>query len=92
MNAEVRYVSTLCSCMWMTTNDNLGVRHHTDPECHVHGRDAQLVDKGKLIREREIFCVAVREHRTEAITWIRRYRQSRKRLAELNAKLKELGE
>lgn len=45
----------------------------------------------RLLLDREGAALAVQEHRTEALTCIRRYRSSKKRLRELNEKLRELA-
>ena len=41
----------------------------------------------RLLLDREGAALAVHEHRLEALTWIRRYRASKKRLRELNKQL-----
>jgi hypothetical protein len=43
----------------------------------------------RLLLDREGAALALQEHRTEALTWIRRYRATKKRLRELNKQLEE---
>jgi hypothetical protein len=84
-----RVLSSLCCCEWL---DEPWMRVHEHPDCPVHGRDFARRERQRLIKERECACVAIREHMLEARAWIARYKRSKTRLAELNAKLKELGE
>ena len=90
MNAATHIVlSNACCCTW---NDNPWMRLHEHPDCPVHASGAAERERRRLVKERECACVAVREHMLEARAWIQRYKRSKARLAELNAKLKELGE
>lgn len=90
MSAVIRRVlSSLCCCEWQ---DEPWMRVHEHPDCPVHGADGARRAKQRLIKERECACVAIRENMLEARAWIQRYKRSKVRLAELNAKLKELGE
>jgi hypothetical protein len=89
MNAVRHALSSLCCCTW---NDDPWMRLREHPDCPVHAQDAAQRERKRLIKERECACVAIREHKLEARAWIQRYKRSKARLAELNAKLKELGE
>lgn len=44
----------------------------------------------KLLRDREGAALAVQQHRTEYLTWKRRWVASMRRLAELNKQLEDL--
>lgn len=92
MNAQVHYPVTpgLCCCVW-NRDFPYSARLITDPTCSVHGVVAVAeAPKRALERAHALACLAVREHRTEAITWLRRYRKSKKRLADINAQLREI--
>jgi hypothetical protein len=91
MNAvpQHRGLASMCCCRW---NHNVGVRLDTHPECAVHGLQAQLDAPRKALEMRRLTAqMAVSSARLEALTWIRRHRAARRKLAAINQKLKELG-
>lgn len=85
MNAALRQI---CSCTW---DHGAAVIIRRDPLCAVHDESAEARRIRMLKGEREGAARAVREHRVEALTWFRRYRRSKQRLADLNKQLKEIG-
>jgi hypothetical protein len=91
MNAVHAALSQICSCGWNITPQDTHVRYYRDAHCPVHGTDAMAQKRQKLIRDREGAALAVKTLHTEAITWIRRHRNAKRRLRDLNQQLKELS-
>ena len=91
MNAQLKYHVTpgMCCCQW---NHAVGVRVKTDDTCSVHGMRALLEAPRRALEMRRLTAqMAVSSARLEALTWIRRHRAAKKKLAAINQRLKELG-
>lgn len=74
MNAALQQI---CCCRW---DHSAGVRITADPQCAVHGGEADYQVRRRLEGEIGAMCESLRDQRTEALRELRKYNRDKRAL------------